>query len=176
MARINYFDPATAPQHIITALAGKRKINIFKMIANSEGAGAETLALGQRLSHGTSLDLVDREVVILRVGHLSGAAYEIKQHTAVARRIGLSDEQIRAIGEYPKTDFAFTDAEKDLIAFTDSVVHDTTPPEDNFRRVEARYDRSQLVELVLLIGFYMMISRVMNTFEIDLESGSAESF
>ena len=93
MARIDYFDPETAPPHIITALGGKKKINIFKMIANSEGAGAEVLALGQRLTHGSSLDHVDREVVILRVGHLSGASYEIKQHTAVARRVGLSDEK-----------------------------------------------------------------------------------
>lgn len=176
MARIDYFDPATAPPHIITALAGKKKLNIFQMIANSDGAGAETLALGQRLSHGTSLDHVDREIVILRVGKLSGASYEIKQHTAVARRVGLSDKKIQAIGEYPETDFVFDDAERDLIAFTDAVVHETTPPEDVFRRVEGRYSRSQLVELVLLIGFYMMVSRVMNTFEIDLESGPAETF
>lgn len=176
MARIEYFDPENASPRIVRALDGKKKINIFRMIANSDGAGAEVLALGQRLSHGSSLDHNDREIVILRVGHLSGASYEIKQHTAVARRVGLSDEKIQAIGEYPETGFVFDDSERDLIAFTDAVVHETTPREDVFRRVEDRYSRSQLVELVLLIGFYMMVSRVMNTFEIDHESGPAETF
>ena len=77
--------------------------------------------------------------MILRVGHLSGASYEIKQHTAVARRVGLSDEKIQAIGEYPETGFVFDDAERDLIAFTDAVVRETTAPEDVFRRVKERF-------------------------------------
>ena len=55
-------------------------------------------------------------------------------------------------------------------------MRETTAPEDVFRRVKERFSRSQLVELVLLIGFYMMVSRVMNTFEIDHESGPAETF
>ena len=176
MARIEYFDPESASPQIVKALEGKKKINIFRMIANSDGAGAEVLALGQRLSHGSSLDHVDREVVILRVGHLSEASYEIKQHTAVARRVGLSEKKIQAIGDYPVTDYVFDDDEVDLIAFTDAVVRETTPPEDVFRRVEKRFTKSQLVELVLLIGFYMMVSRVMNTFEVDHESGPADTF
>ena len=176
MARIDYFDPETASAEIVRALEGKKKINIFRMIANSNSAGAEVLALGQKLTHGSSLDHVDREIVILRVGHLSAASYEIKQHTAVARRVGLAEDKINAIGEYPNTSFDFDGDERDLSAFTDAVVKDTTPPEEVFRRVEERYSRSQLVELVLLIGFYMMVSRVMNTFEIDLESGAADTF
>lgn len=176
MARIDYFDPESASPEIVRALEGKKKINIFRMIANSDGAGSEVLALGQKLSHGSSLDHIDREIVILRVGHLSAASYEIKQHTAVARRVGLSDDKITAIGEYPDTSFEFNDAERDLIAFTDAVVKETTPSEDVFRRVERKYSNSELVELVLLIGFYMMVSRVMNTFEIDLETGPADVF
>lgn len=176
MARIDYFDPESASPEIVRALEGKKKINIFRMIANSDCAGAEVLALGQKLSHGSSLDHVDREIVILRVGHLSGASYEVKQHTAVARRVGLSDDKIEAIGTFPDTSFDFNQAELDLIAFTDAVVKETTPPDYVFRRVQGRYSRSQLVELVLLIGFYMMVSRVMNTFEIDHESGPAETY
>jgi 4-carboxymuconolactone decarboxylase len=176
MARIEYFEPENASPQIVKALDGKKKINIFRMIANSDGAGAEVLALGQRLSHGSTLDHVDREVVILRVGHLSQASYEIQQHTVVARRVGLSDEKIQAIGDYPKSEYAFDHSEIDLIAFTDAVVRETTPPEDVFRRVEKRFTKSQLVELVLLIGFYMMVSRVMNSFEIDHESGPVETF
>lgn len=176
MARIDYFDPENCPEDVIRAMAGKKRLNIFRMIANSENAGPETLALGKKLSHGTTLDHEIREVVILRVGYLSKAAYELKQHTTVARRVGLSDELIRAIGEYPDTGYQFRDEHLDYLRFTDAVVHETTPPEEVFTRVCRRLTRSQLVELVLLIGFYMMVSRVMNTFEIDLETGPVEPY
>lgn len=176
MARIDYFDPEKAPDHIIRAMGGKKKLGIFRMIANSDNAAPEVLDLGKKLSVGTSLPHDIREVVILRVGYLSKAAYEIKQHTAVARRVGLSDEMITAIGEYPESNFAFSQEHLDYLKFTDAVVADTTPDDEIFNRVAARLDKSQLVELVLLIGFYMMVSRVMNTFQIDLETGPVEPF
>lgn len=176
MARIDYFNPENAPEQIIRAMGGKKKLGIFRMIANSENAGPEVLELGKKLSVGSSLPHEIREVVILRVGYLSEAAYELKQHTAVARRIGLSDEMITAIGEYPESCFSFTQEQLDYLHFTDAVVRDTTSSEAVFRRVQARLDSSQLVELVILIGFYMMVCRVMNTFEIDLETGPVDSF
>ncbi|QGU08229.1 hypothetical protein COCCU_11640 [Corynebacterium occultum] len=176
MARIDYFDPESAPEHIIRAMGGKKKLGIFRMIANSENVGPEVLELGKKLSVGSSLPHEIREVVILRVGYLSDAAYELKQHTAVARRVGLSDEMIAAIGEYPDSCFPFTQEHLDYLHFTDAVVKETTPGDEVFSRVQVRLDNSQLVELVLLIGFYMMVSRVMNTFNIDLETGPAEPY
>lgn len=64
--------------------------------------------------------------MILRVGHLTAASYEIKQQTTVARRVGLSDDKIVAIGEHPHISFDFDDAELDLVAFTDAVVKGNT--------------------------------------------------
>lgn len=176
MARIPYFDPTTATPEQAKALAGKRAINIFKMIANSENAGPEVLTLGQKLSKGSSLDHVLREVVILRVGYLSNAEYELDQHTRVARRVGLSNNLIEAIGEFPNSDFGFDPVHLDFIKFTDSVVQQTRPNDELFEAVSKHLDHSQLVELVLLIGFYMMVCRVMNTFDLELESGSASSW
>lgn len=176
MARIDYFDPETSEDHVIRAMGGKKKLNIFKMIANSENAGPEVLELGKKLSVGSSLDHVVREIVILRVGYLSNAAYEIRQHTAVARRVGLSDELIDAIGEYPESEFAFTEEQRGYLEFTDAVVEETTVSDELFSFASQRLTNSQLVELVLLIGFYMLVCRVMNTFEIDLETGPVDTF
>lgn len=176
MVRIDYFDPETSKDHVIRAMGGKKKLNIFKMIANSENAGPEVLELGKKLSVGSSLDHVVREIVILRVGYLSNAAYEIRQHTAVARRVGLSDELIDAIGKYPESEFAFTEEQRGYLEFTDAVVKETTVSDELFSFASQRLTSSQLVELVLLIGFYMLVCRVMNTFEIDLETGPVDTF
>lgn len=176
MARIDYFDPETSADGVICAMGGKKKLNIFRMIANSENAAPEVLELGKKLSVGSTLDHVIREIVILRVGHLSQAAYEIKQHTAVAKRVGLSDELIAAIGEYPESEFPFTEEQRGFLDFTDAVVEETSPSDELFDFAAQRLTNSQLVELVLLIGFYMLVSRVMNTFDIDLETGPVDSY
>ena len=178
MARIPYFDPENAPDRVLRALAGKRKINIFRLIANSENCAPEVLALGHTLGRGSSLDPVQREVVILRVGHLTGAAYQWHEHTAVAQRVGFTPAKIDAVAAYPMQDQAttFTPFERTLLEFTDAVVTTTTVPDELFDAVRAEYDDSRLVELVLLIGFYMMIGRVMNTFQVELETDAVDSY
>lgn len=177
MARIPYFDPDTAPDHVLRALSGKRKINVFRMIANAENCAPEVLALGQKLSKGSSLDQVHREVVILRVAHLTGAAYQWHEHTAVAKRVGFTQEKIDAVAAHPAAaDHDFDPFERVLLDFTDAVVRTATAPDALFDAVAAEYEHSRLVELVLLIGFYMMVGRVMNTFELELQTEAVGSY
>src|SRR6478609_8884643 len=153
MARIPYFDPEQAPERVLRAMAGKRKINIFRMIANSENSAPEVLALGQTLSKGSSLDPAHREVVILRVAHLTNAAYTSREPGII-----------------------LSPFERTLIEFTDAVVITATAPDELFDAVRTDYNDSRVVELVLLIGFYMMVARVMNTFHLDLENEKVGSY
>src|SRR5690606_13127608 len=113
-------------------------------------------ALGHKLSRGSSLDHVHREVVILRVAHLTGAAYQWHEHTAVAKRVGFTPDKTDAVAAYPgEAGHEFEAFEKTLLDFTDAVVRTSTAPDELFAAVAAEYDHSRLVELVLLIGFYM---------------------
>lgn len=176
MARIDYFDPETAPNHIIKMMVGKKPLNIFRMIAASENVAPEAMAFGDKVSQESSLDPVLREIVILRTGHLSDAPYEIQQHTRLSKRIGMSDELIEAIGEYPNTNFEFTDEQVDYLKFTDAVVVDTKPSDEVFEPLRKRLPDGVLIEVVMLIGFYMMASRIMNTFELELEEGPVEPY
>lgn len=177
MARIPYFNPDEAPDRVLSAMAGKRKINIFRMIANSNCA-PEVLALGHSLSKGSSLDPVHREAVILRVAYLTGARYQWHEHNAVARRVGFDQPKIDAVAAYPDlpTEGIFGPFERTLLEFTDAVVATSTAPDDVFDAVRAEYDDSRTVELVLLIGFYMMVGRVMNTFDLELETEQVETY
>ncbi|MDO1484622.1 4-carboxymuconolactone decarboxylase [Rhodococcus rhodochrous] len=177
MARIPYFDPEKASDRVLKSLAGKRKINVFRMIANSENCAPEVFALGQTVSKGSSLDPVHREVVILRVAHLSGANYQWHEHTVVAQRVGLSPKKIDSVASYPeKGAEEFDPFEELLLRFTDAVVETTTTPDEVFDAIHARYGDSKMVELVLIIGFYMMVGRIMNTFELELETHPVESY
>lgn len=178
MARIPYFDPEIASPDIRQALNGRRQINVFKLIGQSDNAAAEVFNLGFKMSKGSSLDPVLREVVILRVAALTKAKYQAHEHRAVALRHGFSPRKIDAVANFPLGDEReeLTLFEEQLIGFVDSVVSTSTAPDRLFDPMYEHFGDSQIVELVLIIGFYMMIGRVMNTFEIELETGAVPTF
>ncbi|MGD0705392.1 MAG: carboxymuconolactone decarboxylase family protein [Trebonia sp.] len=67
------------------------------------GIGSSFLALQAAEEKYTSLDQRTRQVIILTVGAVWQAAYELFAHSAVARHAGLRDEAISALcrGELP---------------------------------------------------------------------------
>ncbi len=100
------------------------------------------------------------------------------EHTAVSRRHKLSDEWINAVAQYPAASAAevLSDFEVLLVRFVDDVVANANASDDLFAAMSEHYDNSVLVELVLLIGFYMMVGRAMNTFDIELQDGPVDLF
>jgi alkylhydroperoxidase family enzyme len=114
----------------------------------------------------------------LRVAHLTNAAYQRHEHTAVAMRLGFTAEKIDAIATYTSQDpgVILDQFERTLIEFTDAVVITANAPDELFDAVRTDYNDSRVVELVLLIGFYMMVARVMNTFQLELETEKVDNY
>lgn len=178
MSRIPYFDPKRASNRVKIALSGKRKINVFRMIANSENCAPEVFELGYKLSKGSSLEPQHREVAILRVAHAIGAEYLWQEHTAIAQRVGLSAEKIDSIAAFPNQSGAETlDAfDVALLTFTDELIESSYVRDEAFGAIRQAYDESHLVELILLVGFYTMVGRVTKTLHVDLQAGDPGSF
>ena len=88
--------------------------------------------------------------MILRVGVLSDAPYEVHQHRKVARSVGVSPEKIEAV--LVGTDgTVFTDAERVALAFTDAVVREVKAPQALYDRLEQSRAAWQ-IELLMPIG------------------------
>jgi alkylhydroperoxidase family enzyme len=166
MTRIPYVDPAQASPRVRETLEALPALNIFRLMANAETAFRPWLAFGGALLSATKLDPVLREIVILRVAALTpGAEYERVQHEQIARDVGATDAQI----EGARTGTGL-DGDDDLVArFTDQVVRDAMPDDATFAQASERFDAQELLELLLVIGQYMMVARVMATAQIDLE-------
>ena len=60
--------------------------------------------------------------------------------------------------------------ESDVLRFADALVTSDDVPEDLFRRLQAELMPGALVELHLSIGFYIMTSKFLVTFGVDLQS------
>lgn len=174
MARIPYYDPAKASPKL-AEMMGKLKpsLNIYRMLANADGAARGFVHLGNSLLFRGKLDPKLRELAILRVGWLSRASYEVYQHERIGRDVGLSDAKIRGV-QKGADDPAFDATERAVIRFTEDVVKNVKASDATFREVSARFAPDALVELVLTIGYYMMVSRFLETMGVDDEAGQAE--
>ena len=56
-----------------------------------------------------------------------------------------------------------------VLRYTDAVVREVKAPEELFRPVAAGLTHQQLVELMMTIGFYMLVSRLLENLEVDIE-------
>jgi hypothetical protein len=57
-----------------------------------------------------------------------------------------------------------------VLEFTDVVFREVKAPDALFKQVAARFGHRQTAELVLTIGFYMLVSRFLENFEVDIEA------
>jgi alkylhydroperoxidase family enzyme len=83
-------------------------------------------AFSQAIIAGTTLDPLLRELAILRVGHLSHSAYEVHQHNAFARYLGMPAEKIAAIAAGPG-EAVFDAQERAVLTFVDELVRQVRP-------------------------------------------------
>jgi 4-carboxymuconolactone decarboxylase len=170
MARVPYPDPATLDPNTTAFLERVPPLNVFRMLAGGEGLLAAFARFGNHLLFKTELDAVLREIAIIRVGALSGARYEVFQHERIARDIGMSDELIAAIHAGPDA-AELDDLQRLVVRFTDDVVANVRAGDATFDPLLARLSLREVEELVLTIGFYMAVSRFLETFDVEVETG-----
>jgi len=177
MARIPYFDLSQATGRAARHLESKprmREMNLFRMLGHSGELLDGWTRLGVQILSFLDLDPVLREIAILRVGFLSDASYEIHQHKRVARDAGLSDALILAVEAGP--DAAGLDELQSLVVrFTDEVAVNVRATDETFEALARHLPYKQLQELLVTIGYYMMVCRFLETFDVDIEPRDAPS-
>jgi alkylhydroperoxidase family enzyme len=170
MARLPYVDPATAPERVRETLAGvAAPLKIFNMMAHAESNLRSLLRLGGTILSKQQLSGRRRELAILRIANLSGARYEWVQHVPIGQAAGITDAQVAAL-DAGKTDAVCFDAHERLVLrFTDEVVRNVCASDHTFAQMREEFSPREIVELILAIGYYMMIARLLETTGVDLE-------
>ncbi len=145
--------------------------NLFKILSYSESHLHNYCRLGGAIRNKGVLDPCLRELAITRVGILLGAEYEVIAHKHIGRAVGIPENQIAALETGASSD-AFNEVEKAVLAFTDDLVANDNPgagASATFDAVAAHLSHEELVELSLAITFYIMTSKILITFRVDLE-------
>jgi 4-carboxymuconolactone decarboxylase len=170
VARLPYADPERLPAPAREALDAVPPLGVFRMMANAETAFRPWLRWGGVLLGDLALDPLLRELAILRVARLTPHAdYEWVQHVPIAGAVGASDEQVAALERDDVGAECFSDAQRMLLRFTTEVVVEARASDATFEAIRELLSARELIELMMVIGQYMMLARVMATTELDLD-------
>lgn len=172
VSRIGLLDPAdmTPEQFEAYNKSPSAKLNLSRLLAQAKTLQPGMGAMIRAMMTDTTLPALDREIVILAVLHLDRGAYEWAQHEQVADAMGIAKAKVEAIADDRFNDPLFSDREKALLAFTRQTVKTVRVDDFAFGAVKAFYDDRQLVELIHVIGIYMLIVRVSEVAELEIDA------
>jgi 4-carboxymuconolactone decarboxylase len=141
-------DDVTDPE-LAETLAGAltldgRPLNIFGALGHHPKLLKRFNLLGGFLLNKGLIPQRERELVILRIGWNARAVYEFGQHTVIGLRCGLTQDEIAALTQAPDTTWA---------------------------ALAARWNDAELVELLVVAGFYRLVSGFLNSAGVQLDPG-----
>lgn len=169
MARIPYPDPAAASAEAREILQLLPPLNIFRMLAHAESLAIPYAGFGGALLTQLRLDPKLRELAVLEVALEAEAPYEWVQHVPIAEAAGVRAEQTAAI-QRRETDSGQLDAlERAVVDFTRQAVSQPRVDDGIFASLAEHLDSRQIVELLLVIGNYLMLARVMTTLDLEID-------
>jgi 4-carboxymuconolactone decarboxylase len=170
MALVPYIELPDMPPSVEPLMQQVPPLNIFKALANSEAVVTGLVELGRALRATGTLDKRLKELIILRVGFRSRAKYEVFQHRQVARVLDIAPEKVDALQGSLDAEI-FSPLERDALRLTDALLENVKAPAELLAPVAEALSPGQLVEVITVVGLYMLICRALETLEIDVEDG-----
>src|SRR5476649_239900 len=122
---------------------GGRIFNIFKVLAHHPKLVKRWTPFAGHILGKQTLPFRDRELLILRIGWLNQAEYEFAQHELIARRGGLSDEDIGRIKQGP-TAAGWSEKEAALMQAADDLYENSVVSDATWATLSASYSTEQL--------------------------------
>lgn len=169
MALLPYGDQGAASEETLKLLnSGAITLNVARMIANSNAVFKYFNQLGGALIGKAKLDPKLREIAILRTAKVTGSVYEWTQHVPMAKHVGVSEAQVAAMDKWQGA-ACFNDLERRVLRFTDEVAANVKGSHEALEALKKDLSPAEIVELILSIGFWGMVARLLETTEVDLE-------
>jgi alkylhydroperoxidase family enzyme len=148
-------------------MPGLPPLNIFRTIARNEPMARGFLSLGGHLLRGEGLPAREREIVILRTGWRAQSEYEFGQHTVIGQSVGLTDDEVSWLADVSAPSWSAADAA--LVAMVDELCADDVVSDATWSLLADTWSEAQLLELLVLAGYYRLVSGLLNSSGVALE-------
>lgn len=167
MARLPYPSPSYVSGVMHQFPERLHRTNIGRMLSYAPTTLSPYYTFSFALLDQLELDPQLRQLTILRVAHRTQAHYAWVQHVALAHLVGVSDEQITALQRGELEGEHFTTKEQLVLAFADEVIQTPRLSDALFERMRSVFSSREIVELLLVVGWYWTVGRLMTTLDIE---------
>ena len=109
------------------------------------------------------------ELAVLRTAQVMQCEYVFARHLPLARSCGVSEREIDELARWPDS-AAFTPAQKTALAFAEQTARGAAASDAIFAELRREFSPRQIVELTMLIGFYVSTAIFVNTLAVPDET------
>lgn len=144
-------------------------LNFSRVIVENPGLYRTLIPLiGQLISQST-LPPRDREVLILRTLRLSEEVYEYQHHLLIAAKAGMTAAEIEAAASASAELAPFDQA---LVRAVDELMREQRIGDPTWRSLAERYSKAQLMEVVAVVGLYVLMAMLTKSCDVELEDAA----
>jgi alkylhydroperoxidase family enzyme len=151
-------------------MGGGRVLNIFRTLAHHPELMRRWLVFGNHVLGKSTLPERERELAILRVGYRCRSDYEWGQHVLIAKRCGISDDEIARVASGPSAP-GWSERDAALLRAADELHDDQMLSDATWAALSQHFGRKQLMDLVFTIGQYHLVAMALNTFGVERDPG-----
>ncbi|SBS71196.1 carboxymuconolactone decarboxylase family protein [uncultured Microbacterium sp.] len=154
---------AQGPQHFALTRADGSLTGPFDAFLRAPAVGAALQELGATLRYRTDLDDRSREMAILLVAARWDSTFERESHEAVARGVGVTETEMRALRAADLTPFAGRELAvgRTVLALLDGDLDD-----EAWASGVAALGETVIFELTALVGYYATLALQLRVFRV----------
>src|SRR5581483_8993281 len=111
-----------------------------------------------------------QQLVIIKTSALNQSAYCMSHNVPLGKKIGLTEEQIRAAqgSDYMNSPH-LDDRQKAAVRWAEAVTKMTADDDDAFAAMKKHFTEKQIVELTVFCGMWNYSNRLCEALHVDLE-------
>lgn len=132
----------------------------FRVLLHVPAAARKVAELGHVVRSQSRLADADRELVTVATGRAHGCTFVWESHQDAARAAGVDPDRIAAFGSGD-----LSDRKRTLVSFVNELCSDGSVSQETFDAAAEIVGTTGVVELVVAVGYYTMLSYVMSALE-----------
>ncbi|MGW0575847.1 carboxymuconolactone decarboxylase family protein [Streptomyces sp. NPDC002920] len=149
-------------------LAEQREpIALYRTLANVPWLLDSYSTLARSLRYQATLPRQLRQLVILLGARLTGSEYEWSHHRSLAAKAGLDEAKVRELAHWRESEL-FDGRERAALLCAERV-HGLALDDDAFAELRTWFDEGEVIELIVLCGFYEFVARTLQGLGVEVE-------
>ncbi len=144
----------------------ERDFNVFRTMMNHLDLAKRWLVFAGHILVQSTLPERERELLLLRIGHLCRAGYEWNKHADISRFLGMSEAEIETSRSGPETP-GLSELDRLLLQAADELHSDAHISDTTWQGLAQHFSTQQLMDLVFTVGQYTLVSMALNSFGVQ---------